>query len=791
MLKQGARIAVVLSSLLFACGGATNDSPDGGTAGAGVGSGGNAGAGGSTPTGGGGTGGVAGDGGAGAHPGDGGQGPHVALIRDPKIKSIDLLFMIDNSSSMVDKQTILATAVPELVGRLIEPKCIDSTTGRVVGPAVNGVCAIGVLEFEPVKDIHIGIVTSSIGNHGASGVCEDAIDISLGRSDPHNNDQGRLVARGTGGTSVPTFLNKGFLYYNPSIPGGLASAAAVVTPFADMVKGVGQHGCGYEASLESVYRFLIDPEPYATIRIDTSIGGFGQALLNGTDTMLLQQRKDFLRPDSLVSIVLVTDENDCSIVDGGQGFYPILPPLPGTGRSVLKGGTSVCRDNPNDKCCFNCGQQAAPVGCAPAQNDPACQQGELRVIDDQPNLRCFNQKQRYGVDFLYPVQRYIDGFTKPLVPNRKSEMVANPLFADLSCTSGCPSQRDKGLVFVTGIVGVPWQDIAVDASDLSAGFKTARQIDNEGIWSDVVGDPQNATGPIPPRDTHMVESIAPRAGLPGPGSARDADPKNGHEWLPADDESQPNADLQFACVFDLVPPKVCVDGRDCDCFGPSLAKTQNPLCQNAAGAYTTTQVRAKAYPSPRILQVLQGIGDQAIVGSICPAQTTDKSREDYGYSPALRAIISRLRAPLAGRCLPIALPIDSVTEGVPCAVIEAFSAPTCRCADEPGRRPAVESQLTDDMKLAGNCFCEILQTVGDVQQVCRSNANPPANTGNGWCYVDPAQQSGASCDLVSTCAKDEQRKIRFINANSEPRPGAYAFLRCEAAPIAPLTPRCQ
>src|SRR5262249_41381997 len=155
-----------------------------------------------------------------------------------------------------------------------------------------------------------------------------------------------------------------------------------------------------------------------------------------------------------------------------------------TGHSVLKPGTSKCADNPNDKCCFNCGAQVAPVGCPPATTDPACQQGELLTADDQPSIRCFNQKQRYGVDFLYPVQRYIDGFTKPQVPNRKGEMVANPLFLDPNCsvTNACAA-RDKNLVSVTAIVGVPWQDIAVDPGDLTKGFKTTKRLDADGVWA--------------------------------------------------------------------------------------------------------------------------------------------------------------------------------------------------------------------------------------------------------------------------------------------------------------------
>jgi hypothetical protein len=775
MLHQGAR-AAVLGLFLLACGGNTpSTGPDGGTSGAG------------------GSNGSGGDGaaGKGGNPGDGGQGPYVKGLGNDQITKIDILFMIDNSSSMADKQAILADAVPELVSRLVDPKCVDPVTGRVVGPAVNGVCSSGVVEFPPLRDIHIGVLSSSLGNHGSSGVCEDAIDASLGRSDPHNNDQAHLVNRGSGGVATPTYQDKGFLFYNPAVPGALSTAIAVFTVFTEMVRGVGQHGCGYEASLESVYRFLVDPDPYATIRIDTSGGGYGQALLNGTDKTLLEQRKNFLRPDSLVSIVIVSDENDCSIVDGGQGFYPILPPVPGTGRSVLKPGTSKCKDNPNDPCCFNCGLVQPPPGCAPAATDPDCQAGELAVKDDQPNLRCYEQKRRYGADFLYPVQRYIDGFSKAKVPNRKGEMVDNPLFSDLTCAPNVPcGQRDPSLVFVTGIVGVPWQDIAVDPSNLSLGYKTARQMDQDGTWASIVGDPESAGGPVPPHDIHMIESIRPRNGLPGPGSAPNADARHGHEWDPSKDSAQPNADLQYACTFDLVPPRTCVDSADCDCFGPDIAATMNPLCQNAQGAYTTTQLRGKAYPGGRILQVLRGIGDQAVVSSICPAQTTNKTQDDFGYSPAVRAVLSKLRVGLGAKCLPVALPVDAMSGSTPCAVIEAFTTASCHCDNEPGRRTAPDALVIDEARSLGNCFCEIMQTTGMAQSICRTDGNPSATSGDGWCYVDPAQFGDAACGLVSACPADQQRKIRFMNIGSEPRPGAVTYLTCNAQPVAPLPPIC-
>src|SRR5258706_5135784 len=68
--------------------------------------------------------------------------------RQDKVSKIDLLFMIDNSSSMSDKQTILAEAVPDLVRRLVDPVCLDPVTGQEFGNRrPDGSCAMGVPDF--------------------------------------------------------------------------------------------------------------------------------------------------------------------------------------------------------------------------------------------------------------------------------------------------------------------------------------------------------------------------------------------------------------------------------------------------------------------------------------------------------------------------------------------------------------------------------------------------------------------------------------------------------------------
>ena len=82
--------------------------------------------------------------------------------------------------------------------------------------------------------------------------------------------------------------------------------------------GAGENGCTFESTLESMYRFLIDPQPYASLVLQN---GSGHA--HGTDTVLLQQRSDFLRSSPALIIVHVTDEDDCSVRDGGQ-YYVVL-----------------------------------------------------------------------------------------------------------------------------------------------------------------------------------------------------------------------------------------------------------------------------------------------------------------------------------------------------------------------------------------------------------------------------------------------------------------------------------
>jgi hypothetical protein len=540
---------------------------------------------------------------------------------------IDLLFVIDDSGSMQDKQTILSNAVPDLVSRLVNPLCVDPGT---LAPAPKqptsslGDCSPGSLrEFNSVQDLHIGVVTTSLGGVGAA-------SCGAGIANSNANGHGHLVS--PGGRSVGNFVA-----WNPGDPGasGAAKDPALFRTAVRNLVGIGESGCPYEMPLESMYRFLIDPEPYDKMTLATCAAGTGTtecAVQEGTDQELLRERAGFLRYDSLVAVVVLTDENDCSLTAGGQSFHVFDSP------GQVPRATSQCAKDPNDRCCHGCGS-ADPAGCPASVSDTECLKGPYSSSEDSGLLRCFAQKRRLGADYLYPASRYVDGLTGKQVARRNGALVDNPLFHD---PSGKLPPRDPSLVFAAGIVGVPWQDIAVNPSDQTAlEFKSPEQMEADDTWGLILGDPERG---VLPRDPLMIESTDERTGVQpvvgvslAPSSSQDpiANPINGHETALGAAPSE----LQYACIFDLPKPESTFD-----C--PGFSGSNRAICQAADGTYGSTQYRAKAFPGLRELEVLRGVGKNAIVASICSRNVKSEERDDYGYRPALRQILDRLRVGL-------------------------------------------------------------------------------------------------------------------------------------------------
>src|SRR4051812_13369943 len=114
----------------------------------------------------------------------------VDQIQQSAVDKIDLLFMVDNSVSMTDKQEILKDAVPVLLSRLVFPICVDGT-GKPTGVSAgaNGQCPDhqGQPEFNPIGDIHIGVVSSSLGAHGGTQCSKSATGLE------NTDDRAHLV----------------------------------------------------------------------------------------------------------------------------------------------------------------------------------------------------------------------------------------------------------------------------------------------------------------------------------------------------------------------------------------------------------------------------------------------------------------------------------------------------------------------------------------------------------------------------------------------------------------------
>ncbi|HEX3770745.1 MAG TPA: hypothetical protein VHV30_07775 [Polyangiaceae bacterium] len=735
----------------------------------------------------------------------------TAVVNERPIDKIDLLFDIDNSASMGDKQDFLVKAVPDLLSRLVTPECLDAGGNwNHTSVGADGTCAMGRREFAPIQDMHIGILSSSLGSRlstagkSSTPVCPpsgvgDQIKFPSGMvADRHNDDQGRLLDR-SGNAMSPddeaTYRDvplgaadpNHFLDWFPAAASGAAAPIAAMpavtsvtdlqNDFEGLVAGVHQFGCGVESQLESWYRFLIQPDPYASLSVDSA----GRAQWDGVDTTILEQRAAFLRPDSLVAVIVLSDEDDSEIdvrALGGQAwqFMQLTFGAPHP--------TSACASNPNDPSCTSCGLLSDP------SSDPNCS-SSYNAQDDTDwavnlNLRHVHMKQKYGVDVQFPIQRYVMGLTSPSVPDRGHEYpkdeggnypsyqgltshpCVNPLYAaelpvppagtdpakwDPNADELCnltPGTRQPRSVFYAHIGGVPHQLLQQDPMMADSPQKDTL---SDADWKLILGaDPEklDTTG----IDPHMVEDFQPRTGAAMPTGGFPvfpatanvgADPINGREWVT---KTTQGVDLEYACTFKLAQPRDCSNAandeplsEECDCDAvttgggiPAVCNQSNPQEQDFAKAYPTIRELLLA----KLLGQVDG-ANAGIVSSLCPIHTTEQGTGDplFGYRPAMTSIVNELRNALGPQCLPEKLDKtgDAGAENVSCLILGTFppgdGAPT-KCTDVPGYAP-VDSPVLDPF-LRDNPMYKTYLT-------CALNqlpANSGCGTGStpGWCYED-------------------------------------------------------
>ncbi len=220
-----------------------------------------------------------------------------------QVTEIDLLFLVDNSGSMTEEQNALISEIPRLVTILATGELPDGTT------------------FEPVASLRVGVITSDMGVGGvapAMTMCGE----SLG-------DDGILITdhRGTRTDceeGYPAFLD-------------FASESGDADAFATDVRclaNTGSAGCSFEQQLEAVLKAVTPstssitfPQTIGGVEVRNTVGhGDTENAIDRGDGVL----EGFVRPDSLLAVVVITDEDDCSSadldlydVDAVEARYPV------------------------------------------------------------------------------------------------------------------------------------------------------------------------------------------------------------------------------------------------------------------------------------------------------------------------------------------------------------------------------------------------------------------------------------------------------------------------------------
>ncbi len=189
--------------------------------------------------------------------------------------AVDLLLVVDNSNSMVERQLQLANALPALLAALADPS-----------------------SSRPVRDVHIGVVSTDVGTGGHSipscanaEVGDDGV-LNPIRSGPALRShlpwttlplEARPLRCTNDPNQYPTFLT-----WDVGV-GSQGELSQDIVCNALLSTG----GCGLEQPLESAYRALVTHDAHQPSGVN---GGF-------------------LREDAVLAILMLTDEEDGSVRD--------------------------------------------------------------------------------------------------------------------------------------------------------------------------------------------------------------------------------------------------------------------------------------------------------------------------------------------------------------------------------------------------------------------------------------------------------------------------------------------
>ena len=307
------------------------------------------------------------------------QVPKIPIVINDN-RDVDILFVIDNSGSMAEEQKRLAKNFPTFIGALDTMGAdyrIGVTTTDVAHPGCKaGTPENGALVLRNCTEA-VAAGAFKFGDFDAASVCSDQCKL----------DAGQLALQPGADGKVHPWLESTLGQTNLQAGVSMADAFACYGP-------QGIDGCGYESPLEAM-----------KLAVEEARAADGSG---------------FMRDEALLSVVLVTDETDCSSNPAHKDIFTSNDAFWNDEKPYLTSAT-----------CWRAG-----VACSGAGPEFKECHAEDYSADGEPGV------SRPEDAVLYPVDRYIDF----LAGLRVGSTAAGPLAREVlvSLIAGVPVGYDVG-----------------------------------------------------------------------------------------------------------------------------------------------------------------------------------------------------------------------------------------------------------------------------------------------------------------------------------------------------------
>lgn len=194
---------------------------------------------------------------------------------------VDLIFVVDNSSSMSEEQESLGAQIPAMIEALVEPPDDDGD---------------GLPDWAPIPDLRVAVITTDMGSGGhAVPTCDG------GTFGARFGDDGILRTSGRPGAVGCPVTSPSIFAFAPGETVDAMELACTASP--------GNSGCGFEQPLEAALKALSPSAPASYTPPSYEPPIFAEGTLGHGD----REHDGFVRDDTLLVVVIVTDEDDCSI----------------------------------------------------------------------------------------------------------------------------------------------------------------------------------------------------------------------------------------------------------------------------------------------------------------------------------------------------------------------------------------------------------------------------------------------------------------------------------------------